>query len=144
MALPVTTPILCYKQALCRSLFRKALPRKLVASADNHTTTRYAQPIALHAVAVARRTTWLSNAEAPGGGTVQLVTHPSQEGHKIDNKDSAASSSTKAGDEEATSSSSDPLPTRSLAQAKDEEESHLRLSPSRLLNSSQDQHTLPK
>ena len=81
MAPPITTPILCCKQALYQSLLRKALPRKPVASADAHTTMGNAQHMGLHAVTVARRTTRLSNAEALGGGTVQLVTHPPQEGH---------------------------------------------------------------
>ena len=141
MALPVTTPIFCYKQALCQS-FQKDPPKKTCGKcgqSHNHgECSAYGTTCSS-----CGKNQWLSNVEALGGGTVQLVTHPSQEGHKIDNKDSAASSSTKAGDEEEATSSTDPLPTRSLAQAKDEEESHLRLSPSRLLNSSQDQHTLP-
>ena len=141
---PVTTPILCYKQAICQSLFRKTLPRKPVATVDALTTTGNAQCRVLYAATVARRTTGLSNVEALGGGTVHLVAHPPWEGHNRDNKDSVASSSTKAGDrkEEATSSRG-PLP-RSQVLAEDEEESHTRLLPSWLLNSSWDQYTLPK
>ena len=140
---PVTTPIFCYKQALCQSFFRKALPRKPVANADAHITMGNAHPLGLHAAAVARRTTELSNVEALRGGTVPLVAHPPWEGCKTDKEDSVASSSTNAEDrEEEATSSSNPLP-RSLVQAKDDKESHTRLLPSRLLNSSQDQYTLP-
>ena len=144
MAPPVTTPIFCYKQVLCRSLFRKTLPRKPVVSADAHLTMGNAQHMGLHVASMVSRTTGLSNVEAPGGGTVQLVTHPPWEGHnKTDNEDTVASNSTKAGDaEEATNSSSDPLP-RSQAKVKDEEKIHTRLPPLQLLNSFQDQHTLP-
>ena len=63
---------------------RKALPRKPVASADAHTTTVIAQPTEPHAVSVASQITGLSNVEALGGGTVQPVTHPPREGHRID------------------------------------------------------------
>ena len=62
----------------CRSLFRKALPRKPVASADAHTAMVTAQPMEPHAVSVAGQITGLSNVEAPGGGTVQPVAHPPQ------------------------------------------------------------------
>ena len=116
---PVTTPILCYKQALCQSLFSKALPRKPVANADALTTTGNAQCMGLHAATVARRTTGFSNAEALGGGSVHLVAHPLWKA-TTDNEDSAASSSTKAGDkEEEAKSSRDPL-----QEARYEEESH--------------------
>ena len=53
MAPPVTTPILWFKPALCRSLFRKALPRKPVASADALTAMVIAQLKELHAASVA-------------------------------------------------------------------------------------------
>ena len=142
---PVTTPILCYKQVLCHSLFRKALPRGPVANVDAHTIMVTVLPMGLHAVTVARRTTGLSNVEPLGGGTVHLVTHPPWEGHRSrDNKDSMASSSTKAGDkQEKARSSRDPLPINQLLDG-DVEESHTRLQPLWLLNSSQDQHILPK
>ena len=77
----------------------------------------------------------LGNVEAPGGGSVHLVTHPQHEGHNRDNKDLAASSSTKAGDgEEEATNCRDSLP-RSQVLDEDVEESHTRLSPSQLLNS---------
>ena len=69
----------------CRSLFRKALPRKPVASADVHTAMVTAQPTQLHAVSVAVRITGLSNVEALGG-TVQLVAHHPRKGHRIDRR----------------------------------------------------------
>ena len=107
---PVTvTPIHSYKPMPCQSLFRKALPRKPVASADTHTTTVNAQPKEPHAVSVATRTTGLSNVEALGGGTVQPVTHPPWEGHRIDSDASAATSQTKAEDMEAEG-----IPSRNL------------------------------
>ena len=127
-------------------LFRKALPRRPVANVDSHTTMVNALPIGLHAVSVARRTTGFSNVEGLGGGIVHLDTHPPQEGHRSrDNKDSVASNSTKAGDmeKEAIATSRDPLPINQELDV-DEETSHTRLPPSWLLNSSQDQHTLPK
>ena len=68
----------------CRSLFRKALPGKPVASADAHTATVIAQPTEPHAVSVASQITGPSNVGAPGGGTVQPVTHHPREGHRID------------------------------------------------------------
>ena len=109
MAPRVTTPILCYKQVLCQSLFRKALLRGPVANADAHTIMVNALPMGLHAAAVARRTTGLSNVEILGGGSVHLVAHPPWEGHRSrDNEDSMASSSTKAGDEEEEEGTSTP------------------------------------
>ena len=142
---PRTTPILCYKQVLCQSLFRKALPRRPVASVDIHTTTGNTLPVGLHAAAVTRRTTGLSNVEAPGEGTVHQVTHPPWEVHNRDKEDTVASSSTKAGDkeEEVMATSRDPLP-RNQVLDEDMEGSHTILPPSQLLNSSQDQHTLPR
>ena len=100
--LPITTPMLCYKQALCRSLFRKAFPRRPVANADVYTITVNALPMGLHAASVAKRTTELSNVEALGGGTVGQDVHSLQEGHRSrDKEDSPATSSpTKAGDME--------------------------------------------
>ena len=101
MAPPVTTLILCYKQVLYQNLFRKVLPRSPVANVDAHTIMVNTLPTGLYAVSVARRTTGLSNVEALGGGIVHLDAHPSWEGHRNrDNKESVASSSTKAGDEE--------------------------------------------
>ena len=106
----------------CRSLFRKALPRKPVASADAHTTTVNAQLMGPNAVSVAGQITGLSNVEAPGGGTVQLVTHPPWEGHRIDRDASAATSHTKAGDEEKEETSSRNLLPKGQAVARAEEE----------------------
>ena len=95
----------------CRSLFRKALPRKPVASADAHTAMVIAQPMEPHAVSVAGQITGLSNVEAPGGGTVQPVTHHPQEGHRIDKDASVATRPAKAKDkEEEETTSRDPLP----------------------------------
>ena len=71
-----------------------------------------AQPTVLHAASVTIKITGLSNVEALGGGTVQLVTHPPQKGHRIDNDGSVASKPTKAEDVE-EGSSRDLLPTRS-------------------------------
>ena len=93
----------------CRSLFRKALPRKPVASADAHTTMVIAQPKEPHAVSVAGQITGFSNVEAPGGGTVQPVAHPPREGHRIDRDASVATSPTKAKDEE-----EEEMPSRNL------------------------------
>ena len=95
---------------------------------------------------VAKRTTWLSNVEALGGGSVCLDAHPHWEGHRSrDNKNSVASSSTKARDEEKEAKviSRDPLPINQVLDG-DMEASHTTLPPSHLLNSSKDQHTLPK
>ena len=83
----------------CRSLFRKALPRKPVASADAHTAMVIAQLTGPHAASVAGQITGLSNAEALGGGTVQPVAHPPREGHRIDRDASVVTSPTKAEDE---------------------------------------------
>ena len=44
--------------------------------------------------------TGLSNVEALGGGTVQLVTHPPLEGHRTDRDASVVTSQTKAEDVE--------------------------------------------
>ena len=115
-----------------------------MANADALTTTGNAQLTVLHAVSVAIKITGLSNAEAPVGGTVQLVAHPPQEGYRIDKDGSVASMPIKAGNVEEASSNSDLLPTRSQTKAEDEEESHSRQIPSQLLLSFQDQHTLPK
>ena len=72
----------------CRSLFRKALPGKPVASADAHTARVIAQPTEPHAVSVVGQITGLSNVGAPGGGTVQPVAHHPREGHRIDRRSS--------------------------------------------------------
>ena len=83
---PVTvTPIpLIQTNALLKFFSERPSQENLVASADAHTATVTAQPMELHAASVAIRITGLSNVEAPGGGTVQLVAHPPQEGHRID------------------------------------------------------------
>ena len=118
---PVTTPIPWYKPMLCRSLFRKALPRKPVASADAHTTTGNALLMVLHVASVAVWTTGLSNVEALGGETVQLVTHPPWEGHRIDRDSSAVTSQTKAGDVEEVVASRNLLPKdQAVAMAEEE------------------------
>ena len=81
----------------CQSLSRKALPRKPVASTDAHTAMVIAQLMGPHAASVAGQITGPSNVEALGGGTVQPVTHPPREGHRIDRDASVATSQTKAG-----------------------------------------------
>ena len=106
----------------CQSLFRKALPRKPVASADVHTAMVIAEPTEPHAVSVASQITGLSNVEAPGGGTVQPVTHPPQEGHRIDRDALVTTSPTKAGDEEEEETSSRNLLPKGQAVAMAEEE----------------------
>ena len=112
----------------CRSLFRKALPRKPVASADAHTTMAIAQPTEPHAVSVASQTTGLSNVEALGGGTVQPDAHHSREGHRIDRDASVATSHpTKAKDEvEEETSSRDLLPKGQAVAVAEEEENPSR------------------
>ena len=118
MAPPVTTPILCFKQALCRSLSRKVLPRRPVANADALTTMVNAQPLELHVLVEARRTTGYSSVEALGKGTVCQDVHPSKEDHSNRGKEDhlATSSSTKAGDVEevAANSTRRPLPRKVL------------------------------
>ena len=106
----------------CRSLFRKALPRKPVASADAHTAMVIAQLTGPHAASVAVKITGLSNAEAPGGGTVQLVAHPPQEGHRIDRDTSVVTRQTKAEDKEEEETSSRNLLPKGQAVAVAEEE----------------------
>ena len=123
VAPPVTTPILSYKPMLCWSLFRKALPRKPVASVDAHTTMGNALLTVLHVVSVAIWITGLSNVEVLGGGTVQLVTHPPQEGHRIDRDGSAVTSQTKAGDMEEAVASRNLLPKDQVAAVAEEEAS---------------------
>ena len=112
----------------CRSLFRKALPGKPVASADAHTAMVIAQPTQPHAASVASHITGPSNVEAPGGGTVQPVTHHPQEGHRIDRDTPVATSSpTKAQDEEEEETSSrDLLPKDQAVAMAEEEESPSR------------------
>ena len=80
MAPSVITPALCCKQVPCQSPFRKALPRRPVASVDIHTIMVNAQPMGIHAASVARRITGLSSVEALGGGTVHQNSHPPWEG----------------------------------------------------------------
>ena len=111
----------------CRSLFRKALPRKPVASADAHTAMVIAQPTEPHAASVAVQITGLSNVEAPGGGTVQPVTHHPREGHRIDRDASVATRPAKAKDEEEEETTSrDPLPKSQAVAVAEEEESPSR------------------
>ena len=106
----------------CRSLFRKALPRKPVASVDAHTAMVIAQLTEPHAASVAGQITGLSNVEALGGGTVQPVAHPSQEGHRIDRDTPVVTSQTKAEDEEEEQTSSRNLLPKGQAVAVAEEE----------------------
>ena len=106
----------------CRSLFRKALPRRPVASVDAHTATVTAQLMELHAASVTIKITGLSNVEAPGGGTVQPVAHPPQEGHRIDRDTSVATSQTKAENEEEEATSNRNLLPKGQAVAMAEEE----------------------
>ena len=108
----------------CQSLSRKALPRRPVASVDAHTTTVTAQLTEPHVASVAIKITGLSNVEALGGGTVQLVTHPPQEGHRIDRDAQAATSQTKAGDDEEEATSSRNLLPQGQAMAVAEEEAN--------------------
>ena len=111
----------------CRSLFRKALPRKPVASADAHTATVIAQPTEPHAASVGSQITGLSNVEAPGGGSVQPVTHHPREGHRIDRDASVATRPAKAKDEEEEETTSrDPLPKGQAVAMAEEEESPSR------------------
>ena len=106
----------------CRSLFRKALPRKPVASADAHTAMVIAQLTGPHAASVAGQITGLSNVEALGGGTVQPVAHPPREGHRIDRDAPVVTSQTKAEDEEEEEMSSRNLLPKGQAVAMAEEE----------------------
>ena len=80
-----------------------------------------------HAVSVASQITGLSNVEALGRGTVQLVTHPPWEGHRIDRDTSVVTSQTKAEDEEEEETSSrNLLPKGQAVAVADEEESPSR------------------
>ena len=88
----------------CRSLFRKALPGKPVASADAHTATVIALPTEPHAASVAGQITGPSNVGAPGGGTVQPVAHHPREGHRIDRDAPVVTSHQKDEEEEETPS----------------------------------------
>ena len=111
----------------CRSLFRKALPRKPVASVDAHTAMVTAQLTGPHVASVAGQITGLNSVEAPGGGTVQPVAHPPREGHRIDRDASVATSPTKAGDEEEEETTSrDPLPKGQAVAVAEEEENPSR------------------
>ena len=112
----------------CRSLFRKALPGKPVASVDAHTARVIAQPMEPHAASVAGQITGPSNVEAPGGGTVQPVAHHPREGHRIDRDAPVAiSSPTKAKDkEEEETYSRDLLPKGQAVAVAEEEESPSR------------------
>ena len=111
----------------CRSLFRKALQGKPVASADTHTATVIAQPTEPHAVSVAGQITGPSNVGAPGGGTVQPVAHHPREGHRIDRDTPVVTSHQKAKDEEEEETSSrDLLPKGQAVAVAEEEESPSR------------------
>ena len=87
-----------------------------------------AQPTEPHAVSVADQITGPSNVGAPGGRTVQPVTHHPQEGHRIDRDASVATSRpTKAKDEEEEETSSrDLLPKGPAVAVAEEEESPSR------------------
>ena len=93
-----------------------------MASADAHTATVTAQLTGPHAVSVDIQITGLSNVEVLGGGTVQPVAHPPREGHRTDRDASAATSQTKAGDEEEEEMSSRNLLPKGQAMAMAEEE----------------------
>ena len=93
-----------------------------MASADAHTAMVIAQLTGPHAANVAVQITGLSNVEALGGGTVQLVAHPPREGYRIDRDASVATSQTKAGDEEEEETSSRNLLPKGQAAAVAEEE----------------------
>ena len=93
-----------------------------MASVDAHTAMVIAQLMGPHAVSVASQITGLSNVEAPGGGTVQPVTHPPREGHRIDRDASVVTSLTKAEDEEEEETSSRNLLPKGQAMAVAEEE----------------------
>ena len=99
-----------------------------MASADAHTATVIAQPTEPHAVSVAGQITGSSNVGAPGGGTVQPVTHHPREGHRIDRDTPVATSRpTKAKDkEEEETSSRDLLPKGQAVAVAEEEESPSR------------------
>ena len=98
-----------------------------MASADTHTAMVIAQPKEPHAASVAGQITGLSNVEAPGGGTVQLVAHPPREGHRTDRDASVATSPTKAKDEEEEETTSrDPLPKGQAVAVAEEEENPSR------------------
>ena len=72
---------------------------------------------------MAGQITGLSNVEALGGGTVQPVAHPPQEGHRIDRDASVATSRpTKAEDEEEEETSNRNLLPKGQAVAVAEEE----------------------
>ena len=67
--------------------------------------------------------TGLSNVEALGEGTVQLVTHPPWEGHRIDRHSSAVTSQIKAGDLEEAVASRNLLPKDQAVAVAEEEAS---------------------
>ena len=116
-----------------------------MANVDTLTTMRNAKHMALHAVSVAIKITGLSNAEAPRGGTVQLVAHPPWEGHRIDKDSSVASMPTKGrgcGDgKQQQQSTPNKKPGQGWGQGGKPFKTNF---PLQLLNSCQDQHTLSK
>ena len=101
-----------------------------MASADAHTATVNALLMVLHAASVAIQITGLSNVEALGGGTVQLVAHPPWEGHRIDRDGSAVTSQTKAEDvEEEAVASRNLLPKNQVVAMAEEEASPSKQTP---------------
>ena len=121
-----TNPLI-QTNALSKS-FQKGPPRKTCGSADAHTAMVIAQPTEPHAVSVAGQIIGPSNVGAPGGGTVQLVAHHPQEGHRIDRDAPVATSRpTKAKEEEEEETSSrDLLPKGQAVAVAEEEESPSR------------------
>ena len=87
------------------SLFRKAFPRRPVASEDDHTTMETAMHGELCATSVTRRTTGLRCIEALGRGTVHQDVHPPYTSHSKGREDhQATNSSRKAREEEEVAS----------------------------------------
>ena len=113
--------------ALSKS-FQKGPPRKTCGKCGCSHSHGDCQPTEPHAVSVADQITGSSNVGAPGGGTVQPVTHHPQEGHRIDRDAPVATSCpTKAKDEEEEETSSrDLLPKGQAVAVAEEEESPSR------------------
>ena len=137
---PVTTLILCYKQVLCQSLFRKALPRSPVANADAHTITVNALPMGLHALSVARRTTGLTGSSERRHSSSVCSLYPGRPQKQRQQRFSSKQFNKGRGREGNKQ--------RSTPNKPDTEQRRggkvTRLLSSWILNSSQDQHTLPK
>ena len=115
MALPskYSNPLM-QTSALSKS-FQKGPPKKTCGKCGCSHSHRECPALILHVASVAVWITGLSNVEALGGGTAELVTHPPREGHRIDRDGSVVSSQIKAGDKEEAVASRDLLPTRSQA-----------------------------